>query len=199
MRRNSPVVKSNSKRAPFLSLSEVLPLCLQECKVSNISWHFGLLSGSLLLSSKNIYTSLPLIINHFAIMFIFTAFSRHWNLSGHKKSNFCAHAHTWRDAIQTSQQGRTTFHWCWCGGAESGFKDSHSCRVTHPKPVVFVGRSVSKDWWGNMEQLLQPTVASEMPGRGSKILPVYTAHSRLPLPNPVSFPALGDFEPKSTT
>ena len=171
------------------------------CAFRNIKFpiHFGFLSGSLLLSSKNICTSLPLIINHFPIIFIFTAFSRYWNLSGHKKSNFYAHDRTWRDAIQMSQRGRTTFHWCWRGEAESRFKDSHSCRVTHPKTVVSLGRSVSKDWWGNMEQLSQPTVASEMPGRGSKVLPVYTAHSRLPLPNPASFPVLGDFEPKSTT
>lgn len=138
------------------------------------------------------YTSLPLISNHFAIMFIFTAFSRYCNLSGHKKSNFCAHDRTWRDAIQTAQQGRTTVHWCWRGEAESRFKDGGRCRVTHPRLwslwADLFPKTDEATWNAQHGTTLQPAVASEVPGRGSKLLPVSTAPSRLPLPNPASFP-----------
>lgn len=152
--------------------------------------HFGFLSGSLLLSSKNICTSLPFNNQSFSNNIYIYCIFKVLKLSGHKKSNFYAHDHTHGEMpSRCPNEGRTTFHWCRRGEAESRFKDSHSCRVTHPKTVVFVGRSVSRDWWGNMEQLSQPSVASE-PWRGSKILAVYPAHSRLPLPNPTSFPVL---------
>lgn len=166
-------------------------------EVSNVACHLGFLSGSLPLSSK--HNNLYLVSVHNALchnnFWMFTVFSRFWNLPGHKTGNICAYVSTC--AIQTSHQGRTSFHWCCFVKTDSHFKEGLIWRVSYSKILAFVGWFISEDLWDRAIKagLFHPTwnnspdhCSPETPVRVANLLSVSTAPLPLPLPNIVSFP-----------
>lgn len=133
--------------ASLLCHSGSSPAGPQAGKVSNVACHLGFLSGSLPLSSK--HNNLYLASVHNALchnnFWMFTMFSRFWNLPGHKTGNICAYVSTC--AIQTSHEGRTSFHWCCFVKTDSHFKEGLIWRVSYSKISAFVGWFISENLW----------------------------------------------------
>ena len=202
-------VRSNSKRAPFLSCKEVLPLCLQECKVSNVFCHFGFLSGSLLLSSKNFHLYF-IALNKQSFcnnVYIYCIFKILQLVRTQEKQLLCSWSHMERCHPERCHPDSPTRKdncplmltwWSWKPLQGRWYLQSHPS-----KTVVFVGRSVSKDWWGNMECTTWNnfTACCSLRGAWEKEQSFASLHCTFTSPSaqPCFLSCLGDVETRSIT